>query len=91
MGLRMKRLAEFAPNLDLFGQRLVAREQGAWIITDEGRAFLAAVEHGATLRPEAAPDDRSATGPPQRWLPCLHLLSASTNVTNGGVRSARVA
>ncbi|WGR75265.1 MULTISPECIES: hypothetical protein [unclassified Bradyrhizobium] len=46
---RMKRLAELAPNLDLFGQKLVARESGQWIITEGGRAFLASLEQAALL------------------------------------------
>jgi hypothetical protein len=38
---RMKRMAERAPNLDIFGQKLVVREPGVWRIADEGRALLA--------------------------------------------------
>ena len=45
---RMKRLAERAPDLDIFGQKLIAREPGEWRITDEGRALLAAVERPRT-------------------------------------------
>ncbi|MCK1743754.1 hypothetical protein IVA80_23645 [Bradyrhizobium sp. 139] len=41
---RMKRLAERAPDLNIFGQGLVAREPGQWIITEKGRAFLALLE-----------------------------------------------
>lgn len=46
---RMKRLAERAPGLDIFGQKLVAREAGEWIITEEGRAYLALLEEEAVL------------------------------------------
>lgn len=67
--MRMKRLAEFAPNLDLFGQKLVAREQGIWIITDEGRAFLAALEQVAATNSEATREDRSPAAPPQLLTP----------------------
>ncbi|WP_181956127.1 hypothetical protein [Bradyrhizobium vignae] len=35
--------------LDIFSQKLVAREPGAWSITEEGRSFLAILE-----RPPAA-------------------------------------
>jgi hypothetical protein len=45
---RMKRLAERAPDLDIFGQKLIAREPGEWRITDEGRALLLAVEQPRT-------------------------------------------
>jgi hypothetical protein len=41
---RMKRLADRAPDLDIFSQKLVAREPGEWRITDDGRALLALVE-----------------------------------------------
>jgi hypothetical protein len=74
---RMKRLAERAPDLDIFGQKLVAREPGEWRITDAGRALLLAVEqppapaseelaHGEVIEhlPEFAPPPR----PPQRRL-----------------------
>lgn len=41
---RMKRLADRVPGLDIFGQKLVIREPGEWIITDEGLATLAWLE-----------------------------------------------
>ncbi|MDA9409754.1 hypothetical protein XH80_24285 [Bradyrhizobium sp. CCBAU 45384] len=41
---RMKQLAERAPDLNIFGQGLVAREPGQWIITEKGQAFLALLE-----------------------------------------------
>lgn len=45
----MKRLAEPAPYLDIFRQKLVARESGHWIIMEGGWAFLASVEQAAIL------------------------------------------
>ncbi|MGY4513358.1 hypothetical protein [Bradyrhizobium sp. USDA 3650] len=45
---RMKSLAERAPQLDIFAQRLVVRDAGDWIITDEGRAVLEALERPAS-------------------------------------------
>ncbi|WP_439393012.1 hypothetical protein ACRQ5Q_27510 [Bradyrhizobium sp. PMVTL-01] len=41
---RMKRLAERAPGLDIFGQNLVERANGEWVITEKGKSFLAALE-----------------------------------------------
>ncbi|WP_445220606.1 hypothetical protein ACKWRH_11495 [Bradyrhizobium sp. Pa8] len=58
---RMRRLAEFAPNLDLFGQQLVTRERGTWIITNEGRVFLAELELRAATNSEVNRDDPSAS------------------------------
>ncbi|MBB4380326.1 hypothetical protein [Bradyrhizobium sp. SBR1B] len=41
---RMKRIASRAPQLDIFGQRLIEREAGCWIITEEGRKYLETLE-----------------------------------------------
>lgn len=37
---RMKRIASREPNLDIFGRRLIEREEGYWIITAHGRKIL---------------------------------------------------
>jgi len=42
--LRMKRLASRAPDLDIFGQRLVVRGNNGWQLTNGGRAALASME-----------------------------------------------
>ncbi|WP_407121601.1 hypothetical protein [Bradyrhizobium sp. STM 3561] len=41
---RMKRIASRAPQLDIFGQRLIEREAGCWIISEEGRKYLETLE-----------------------------------------------
>jgi hypothetical protein len=41
---RMKRLAAIAPDIDIFRQRLVMRDDGGWQITDAGREFLRLIE-----------------------------------------------
>lgn len=66
---RMKRLAAFAPDLDLFGQKLVVREPGTWIITDQGRSFLAALEYKAATNSEAAYDRQPPVETPQPRAP----------------------
>jgi hypothetical protein len=51
---RMKRLAQRAPDLDIFGKAFVLRNSGGWQITDGGREFLASLEAPfptATLEP----------------------------------------
>jgi DNA-binding transcriptional LysR family regulator len=40
----MTRIASRAPELDIFGQRLIEREAGCWIITAEGRQLLQTLE-----------------------------------------------
>src|SRR5882672_6632071 len=37
---RMKRLAARAPDLDIFSQSFVLRDNAGWLITDAGRTFL---------------------------------------------------
>jgi len=44
---RTKRLLARAPDLDIFGQSLVIRDEEGWQITDAGRALLAAIENSA--------------------------------------------
>ncbi|MGY3443278.1 hypothetical protein [Bradyrhizobium sp. USDA 4473] len=41
---RMKRLAEQAPDLNIFSQKLIIRDALGWEITQEGRRFLSALE-----------------------------------------------
>jgi hypothetical protein len=41
---RTKRLAARAPDLDIFSQSFVLRDNAGWQITDAGQAFLASVE-----------------------------------------------
>ncbi|AMA59926.1 hypothetical protein [Bradyrhizobium sp. CCGE-LA001] len=41
---RMKRIASREPNLDVFGQKLIERQQGYWMITPQGRKILEMLE-----------------------------------------------
>ncbi|MCP3392187.1 hypothetical protein NLM27_25725 [Bradyrhizobium sp. CCGB12] len=41
---RMKRIASREPNLDIFGQKLIERQEGYWIITAQGRKILEMLE-----------------------------------------------
>nr|WP_249794465.1 hypothetical protein [Bradyrhizobium sp. BRP56] len=41
---RMKRLAEHAPDLNIFSAKFVARDALGWEITEDGRQFLSALE-----------------------------------------------
>ena len=57
---RTKRLAARTPDLDIFSQAFVLRDDAGWHITDAGRAFLVSVETpiptiavGAEQAPEA--------------------------------------
>jgi hypothetical protein len=52
---RLRRLAARAPDLDIFGQRLILRDSSGWQIILEGRAFLANVPVG---EPSPPPPDR---------------------------------
>nr|WP_249809638.1 hypothetical protein [Bradyrhizobium sp. 139] len=55
---RMKALAERAPStINIFVQKLVTREPGAWRITEAGRTFLVALERPTAAVPERTLDD----------------------------------
>ncbi|WP_375779190.1 hypothetical protein ACE103_09415 [Bradyrhizobium sp. ma5] len=58
---RMKRLAEHAPDLNIFSARFVFRDALGWEITEEGRQFLSALEKAAAVRREPP---RSTIDPP---------------------------
>jgi hypothetical protein len=53
---RMKRLAARAPDLDIFSQSFVLRDNAGWLITDAGRAFLDFLQ--TPIQPTS--DDRQA-------------------------------
>ena len=53
---RMKRLAARAPDLDIFSQSFVLRDNAGWQITDAGRAFLEFLQK--PIQPTS--DDRQA-------------------------------
>ncbi|MET4038297.1 hypothetical protein ABMB68_009873, partial [Bradyrhizobium sp. RT4a] len=66
-----------APDLDIFGQKLIAREPGEWRITDAGRDLLLAVEQPPATASkdltlgeliENLPASEFASPPPQRRL-----------------------
>ncbi|WP_375310386.1 hypothetical protein WHZ77_24935 [Bradyrhizobium sp. A5] len=60
--VRMNRLAERAPDLDIFGQKLVVREPGVWNITEEGRSFLAILEGRGAANEDIALAEPSPAG-----------------------------
>jgi hypothetical protein len=66
---RMKRLAERAPDLDIFGQKLIAREAGEWRITDDGRVLLAALERQPAITSEDLTRDELVEHPAASEFP----------------------
>lgn len=64
---RTKRLAARVPDLDIFSQRLVERENGGWKITAKGRLVLESMEArpGADQAMETVPAEKvDASVPP---------------------------
>ncbi|WP_146993220.1 hypothetical protein [Bradyrhizobium macuxiense] len=47
---RMKRLAEHAPDLNIFSAKLVLRDVEGWEITEDGRRFLSTLETAVAVR-----------------------------------------
>jgi hypothetical protein len=85
---RMKRLAARAPDLDIFGQRLVVRDSSGWQLTGAGRAALASLE---TIGPYQV---TVANAPEPQVTPVAALVPAETtqpvNVVDlNGVRRQR--
>jgi len=70
---RLKRLAARAPNLDIFGQRLILRDSSGWQITPEGRVFLDWLESGAASA--NVPVAETSLPPPEQ--PPLLLLGVA--------------
>ncbi|MCA6099189.1 hypothetical protein [Bradyrhizobium australafricanum] len=62
---RMKRLAEHAPDLNIFSAKFVFRDANGWEITEEGRQFLAALETAVAVRrsPLRSVDDQPTSEP----------------------------
>jgi hypothetical protein len=63
---RMKRLAQHAPDLNIFSAKFVLRDQLGWEISDEGRQFLAALEAAVANRiepPRPSADDLPSSEP----------------------------
>ncbi|MGY3533141.1 MULTISPECIES: hypothetical protein [Bradyrhizobium] len=59
---RMKRLAEQAPELNIFSAKFVVRDALGWQITQEGRQFLSALERAVAdqrERPQSTIDPSS--------------------------------
>lgn len=65
---RLKRLAARAPDLDIFSQRLVVRDEAGWQITDGGRAFLVALETETRLAPAGTSQEAVRSLPPPPLL-----------------------
>ncbi|MFB6418617.1 MULTISPECIES: hypothetical protein [Bradyrhizobium] len=83
---RMKRLAERVPDLDIFRQKLVARESGHWIIMEEGRAFLDSLEQAAIL----ATQERAREEESEKLVASkLPVLSPAPQRRNGRRRHCR--
>jgi len=55
---RMKRLALRVPDLDIFGSKLVSRDNAGWQITEAGREFLLSLEtKPSAVRPPEPPTE----------------------------------
>ena len=77
---RMKRLAARAPDLDIFSQSFVLRDNAGWQITDAGRAFLDFLQ--TPIQPRS--DDRQAPD-----VTAIPILLAASPITLIGVNRLR--
>jgi hypothetical protein len=83
---RMKRLAARAPDLDIFSQSFVLRDNAGWQITDAGRAFLDFLQ--TPIQPTSddrqAPDVAAIPAQPPAASPIM--LVAVNRITSWQVR-----
>jgi hypothetical protein len=63
---RMKRLAARAPDLDIFSQSHVLRDDAGWQITDAGRALLASLERPVPMTADVDQSPELIVTPPTR-------------------------
>jgi cold shock CspA family protein len=72
---RTKRLAARAPDLDIFSQSFVLRDDAGWEITDAGRAFLVSVEMPIQMRVDNGQRlEVAATRAPPPAAPPIRLI-----------------
>jgi hypothetical protein len=88
---RTKRLAARAPDLDIFSQSFVLRDDAGWQISDAGRAFLASVETAMpmTVAVEEAPQAFVKVTPPTSPPPPTRLIGVNQRRPRRGVRHRR--
>jgi hypothetical protein len=79
---RTKRLAARAPNLDIFGDSFVLRDDNGWHITEAGRQFLASLEQE---RSEAM----VSTAPPLPERSPLRLVVSNGRLPRGVPRTSQ--
>jgi len=75
---RTKRLAARAPDLDIFSQSLVLRDNDGWEITPAGLAFLAVIESPLpSTSGSEPPSEAIATPPPIAASPLIRPIVAN--------------
>jgi hypothetical protein len=71
---RMKRLAAMAPDLDVFSQGFVIRDNAGWQITETGRTFIHCLEASSRLNDRSASFELTVERPAPPDLPAPQLL-----------------
>ena len=88
---RMKRLALRVPDLDIFGSKLVSRDNAGWQITEAGREFLLSLEtKPSAVRPPEPPTEVMPT-PRRRHFSLSVPRGGGGSVAPEGPRIVRVA
>jgi len=83
---RTRRLAERAPKLDIFSDRLVVRDDTGWRITDKGGQFLASLEAPITVassQEQPSEVDATAMVPPPALPPLRLVVNNSRRLRRG--------
>jgi hypothetical protein len=85
---RTNRLAARAPELDIFADSLVLRDENGWHITEGGRQFLASLEASLPIvaPPVQAPEADMTKPPRSPALPTLRLVVNNEKQSPDGQR-----
>jgi hypothetical protein len=81
---RTKRLAALAPNLDIFGDSFVVRDDNGWHITDGGRQFLTSLE-----QEQVQSEAMVSTAPPLPERSPLRLVVSNSRLPRGVLQTGR--
>jgi hypothetical protein len=89
---RMKGLARRSPDLDIFSQSFVLREDAGWQITSAGREFLASLESRIQIDREQQPEEAAlAADAPLTTSPIRIASTRRRNRRGNDRRKLRIA
>jgi hypothetical protein len=84
---RMRCLANRAPNLDIFSDKLILRGDAGWQITDTGRQFLSSLEAPISEALTERSSEEPVPAVPKAFQPVLRIVIDNTRSLTSGLGS----